>query len=605
MAVGPVVEKPGLTASRPRATATPMTEIVASPEAAAPAPTDIAPGADRRAERRRLAWLKGLFAGEGGALAGMAAAGVAGAAVAVAQAWILAGIIANAIAGAAASELWRPALLALGLIALRAGMSVVSDGLGAGAAQRIKRTIRRRALNALTQLGPAWLDHRQSGSVAATIVDQIEALDGFVSRFYPAQIMAAVVPLALLVPVFAVDPPSGWMLLAAGAATPVVMAVIGWRTGLRARAQMTALKRANGYFLDRLQGLAMLKVFGEIGRERARMTAVSDDLRRRTMGVLRLAFLSATGLELLSSVALALVAVHLAGQLLQDGGLPLAHGLFLLILVPEVFQPLRRLGIHYHDRAAAVSAAEAILELLDAADGATAEGPALTVTAPPRVSFEAVSLAYPGGRRPALDAVSFDVAPGEVVALVGGSGSGKSSLLALLLGLRRPESGTIRIDGAPLVGRALLPATAWAGQSVRILSASLRENLILARPAADDRAVEAALDACRLGDVVAGLPDGLDTQVGEGGRALSGGEARRVALARAMVRDAPLVLLDEPTANLDGESEAAVLSALRTLTEGRTVIVATHSPAVMAMADRVVRLDRGRIAETGDRSDHG
>ncbi|WPZ36630.1 thiol reductant ABC exporter subunit CydD [Thalassobaculum sp. OXR-137] len=544
-----------------------------------------------------MAWLKRLFAGQSMALSMMVAAGFLGAGVAVAQAWVIAGLIADAIGGAGIDVLWPPAILALALIVLRGGLSVAADAIGASTAFRIKQAVRGRVLAALAALGPAWLDNRASGAVTATAVDQVEALDGFVARFYPAQILAAAVPLGLLVPVFLIDLPSGGMLLAAGALTPVIMGLIGWRTGVHARSQVTAMKRANGYFLDRLQGLPTLKLFGEIGRERDRMRAVSDDLRRRTMGVLRLAFLSSTALELLSSLALALVAVHLAGSLLSGDGLALSEGLFVLILVPEIFQPLRRLGIHYHDKAAAFGAAEAILEILDAADGLPAPAESVSIHAAPQLVFEHLSLAYPGGRRVALDDVSFTVAPGEVVALVGESGSGKSTLLSILLGLRQPSSGRVLVDGVPVEGRALVPAIAWAGQRARILSASLRDNLTLGRPGASDGQLVDAVSAASLGPAIGRLPDGLDTRVGEGGRMLSAGEARRLVLARALVRDAPLVLLDEPTANLDRDSEAAVLSALRTLAKGRTVLVATHSPAVVAMADRVVRLERGRVVE--------
>jgi ATP-binding cassette, subfamily C, bacterial CydD len=573
-----------------------MAEISAS----APAPAAVSPSSaagDRSAERRRTAWLKRLAAGQRTALAAMVGLGLLVAGVAVGQAWVIAGLIADAIGGAALAALWPPALLALALIVLRAALSVVSEVVGATVSHRIRQAVRGRVLAALADLGPAWFDQRASGAVSATAVDQVEALDGFIARFYPAQILAGAVPVALLVPVFLVDPPSGWMLLAAGALTPVIMGLVGWRTGVHARSQVTAMKRANGYFLDRLQGLATLKLFGEIGRERGRMRAVSDDLRRRTMGVLRLAFLSSTALELLSSLALALVAVHLAGSLLAGDGIALAEGLFLLILVPEIFQPLRRLGLHYHDKAAAIGAAEAILEILDAAEALPPPASPLALTAAPAVTFEAVSLAYPGGRRTALDGVTFEAGAGEVVALVGESGSGKSTLLAILLGLRQATAGRILVDGAPVEGRALVPSIAWAGQRVRILSASLRDNLTLGRPGADEAVLADALAAASLGPVVGRLPGGLDTLVGEGGRMLSGGEARRVALARALVRDAPLVLLDEPTANLDPDSEAAVLSALRTLARERTVIVATHAPAVVALADRVVRLERGRVVE--------
>ena len=544
-----------------------------------------------------MAWLKRMAARQRGALATMVGIGLVSAGVAVAQAWVIARLIADAIHGAALDALWPSALLALALIVGRGFLTVGSEVAGAAAAQRIKQAARGQVLAALADLGPAWFDTRASGTVATTAVDQVEALEGFIARFYPAQILAGAVPVALLVPVFVVDPPSGWMLLAAGALTPVIMGLVGWRTGVHARSQVTAMKRANGYFLDRLQGLATLKLFGEIGRERERMRSVSADLRRRTMSVLRLAFLSATALELLASLALALVAVHLAGSLLAGGGVALAEGLFLLILVPEIFQPLRRLGIHYHDKAAAVGAAESILEILNAAEALPPHADSDALAVAPALAFENVSLVYSGGRRIALDDVSFTIAPGEVVALVGESGSGKSTVLSILLGLRRPTSGRIRVNGEPVEGRVLIPSIAWAGQTVRILSASLRENLTLGRPGADEAALADALAATALGPVVGRLPDGLDTRVGEGGRMLSGGEARRVALARALVRAAPLVLLDEPTANLDRDSEAAVLSALRTLASGRTVLVATHSPAVVSMADRVLRLDRGRLIE--------
>lgn len=566
--------------------------------------TDRPRASDRAAERRRARWLKRLLSGHRGLLAAMVAAGLAGGVAAVVQAWIVASMLAQALEGAGAARIGPLAAAALAVVLVRGALTFSADWIGAEAARAVKGSLRRDVLAALTRLGPAWLDTRASGGVAATVVDQVEAVHGFVARFYPAQILAAAIPLCLLVPVFLVDPPSGWVLLAAGAVTPVVMAAVGWRTGVTARAQMTALRRANGYFLDRLQGLATLKVFGEIGRERARMIAVSTDLRRRTMAVLRLAFLSATGLELLSSLALAVVAVHVAGQL-AAGTLTMAHGLFLLVLVPEIFMPLRRLGIHYHDKAAAVGAAEAVLEILDAADAVPAEGPPLAVTAAPEVVFDGVSLAYPGGRRPALDTVSLTVRAGEFVALVGESGSGKSSLLALLLGVRAATAGGVRVDGTPLPGRALAGAIAWAGQDARILTCSLAENLTLGRPDTDPRRVDAAVAAAQLAPLVAGLPQGLDTIVGEGGRALSGGEARRVVLARALARDAPLVLLDEPTANLDRDSEAAVLAALKHLAAGRTVIAATHAPAVMAMADRVVRLERGRVVEDRRIKDRG
>jgi len=527
----------------------------------------------------------------------VAVMGVAGL-LAVPQAWLLAGLIATLLSGTPAAGLMTPTVLVVGVLAVRAALSALAEIQASAAAQRVKAQVRAELTKALAKLGPAWLAARPSGAVTATVVDLTEALDGYVARFLPIQVLAVVLPLAFLVPVFLIDVGTGWILAIAGACVPVAMGVVGWRTAATARAQMTAMARAGGYFLDRLQGLATLKLFGEIEREAGRIAAVADDLRRRTMAVLRLAFLSSTALELLASGALAVVAIRLgAGMIDGSGTVAAREALFLLILIPEIFLPLRRLGQHYHDRAAAMAGAEAMLELLDAADAMPEESGNDRLAMPPALVFEGVSLIRQDGRRASLDAVSFTAGAGETVALVGESGAGKSSILAILLGTERPTAGRILVDGVPVAGVALRPSVAWAGQSPRVLAASLADNLRLGCPDAPVENLLTALAAVRLDQWADALPDGLDTMIGEGGRGLSGGEARRLGLARTMVRDAPLVLLDEPTANLDRTSEAAMLDALDRLRAGRTVIIATHSPAVIERADRIVRLARGRVIE--------
>ncbi len=236
-----------------------------------------------------------------------------------------------------------------------------------------------------------------------------------------------------------------------------------------------------------------------------------------------------------------------------------------------------------------------MLEILDAAGRVPAASDRRRLERAPEVAFDRVSLAYPGGRRPALDGASFRIAPGETVALVGESGSGKSSAIALLMGYERPTAGTVRLDGEAVEAAAARASIAWAGQTPRIVAGSLADNLRLGRPEASDEAVLAAAGACRVLEFADAWPDGLQTVVGEGGRGLSGGEARRVALARAFLRYAKLVLLDEPTANLDRDSEAAVLDAIDRLRVGRTVLIATHSADVVRRADRVIRLEAGRV----------
>lgn len=550
----------------------------------------------RAAERRRRQWLAGRAGIARAPLAVAIGAGFLAGLLAVVQAFLLARLIVGAIAGAGPDDLLATAALAVLAFVARAGLGVASELAGAAAASRVKRAVRAELVEALGRLGPSWLKSRRSGAVAATMIEQVETVDGYVARYLPVQALASAVPVALLVPAFLVDAGTGWILLAAGALVPVALALAGWRTGAAARRQMTRMQRLSGVFLDRLQGLATLRLFGAAERELGHLRAVADDYRASTMAVLRLAFLSSTALELLAVGALALVAGRAAGAMLE-GSLGLQAGLFLLILVPELFQPLRRLGQHYHDRAAALAAAAGMLEILDAAVALPAAGAGARLAAAPAVEFDNVRLDYPGGRRPALDGADFRIAAGETVALVGESGAGKSSVLALLLGGERPTGGRILVDGRAVAGPSLGSSIAWAGQAPRIVATTLADNLRLGKPDASDAEVRAAALACRVADFADRLPHGLETVVGEGGRGLSGGEARRVALARAFLRDAPLVLLDEPTANLDRDSEAAVLDAIDQLRRGRTVLIATHSPAVIRRADRVIRIAARQVVD--------
>jgi len=562
--------------------------------------------AQRAEERRRGQWLRERARPARTLLSATVAVGMLGGALAVAQAWLIALLFADLVAG-------RPigagvVMGTLAVVVCRALVGAAGEMLGVHAGQAVTTAIRRDALDALRRLGPAWTAERRSGEIVATLMEQIDAIEGFVARYLPTQTLASALPLALVAVVLAVDWRSGLILVGFGLAVPVVMALVGWRTAARARSQMTAMRRMSGTFLDRLQNLPTLKLFNAAWRERDRIRAVAEGFRQRTMGVLHLAFLSSTALDLLAGLAVAAVAISLIGGAVRAD---FTTVIFVILLVPEIFQPLRRLGQFYHDRAAAVGAAEAVLDVLDAADKAPdlPETEGVAATKPPALRFDRVSLAHEGGRRVALDEVSFEAPAGAMVALVGESGAGKSSILDLLAGYRLPDAGQVTVDGMPADLDRLRPLVARAGQTPRVIAGTLADNLRLGRPEAGDDALWTALETVGLADLVRALPDGLDTMVGEGARGLSGGEARRLGLARVLVRGAPLVLLDEPTANLDADSESGVLAGLDALKGRHTIVVATHAPAVIARADLVIRLDRGRVIEsrviesrvTGDR----
>lgn len=562
-----------------------------------PAPPADPPASGRSAMARLIGW-----AGPARLpLLATAVAGVGQGVLLIAQAGLFAWIVHRVAGQGADLAAVSPAFLALLVVfAGRAACVWGQEIAGARAAGRVKTALRDQLARHLLARGPAALDGRSSGAVAAALVDQVEALDGFYARFLPHLAVALLVPLAILVAIFPLDWVAGLLLLATAPLIPGFMALIGMGAAALSRRQMRVLARLGGYVLDRLQGLPTLRLFGQDQAELGRIRRVSDDYRQRTMAVLRVAFLSSAVLEFFSAVAIAMVAVYIGMSLLgifafgpgQD--LTLFSGLFILLLAPEFFQPLRTLAAHYHDRAAAIGAVQELAPLLDAPpppgvgaeDVAAATAPAATPAA--MLRLDRVDFAYAPDRPPVLSGFSLIVAAGERVALVGPSGVGKSTVLHLLLGFLAPLNGTVRVAGqAPTAGRAQV---SWIGQRPHLFHGTLADNLRLARPDADDAAVARAVAQAGLETVVARLPDGLATRLGEDGHGLSGGEAQRVAIARALLKDAPILLLDEPTAHLDGETEAAVLAALAVVAAGRTVLIATHSLAGIGWAERQVRL---------------
>jgi ATP-binding cassette subfamily C protein CydD len=555
---------------------------------------------DRAAGR----WLKRRAGLARGPIGLTAAAGIAQGLCGVAQAALIAWILQRAVMeGATLSGLWP---LFAGLLAaalLRAGAAWCWEALGAVAATQVKTRLRRQILDRVHALGPAWRAERQTGDLAVTLIERIEALDGYYARFLPQSRVAVILPLLILAAVYPVDWVSGVILTIAGPFVPLMMALIGMKAADESRKQFRTLSRMSAYFLDRLQGLSTLRLFGRAEAEVEGIALAADAFRDRTMRVLRIAFLSSASLEFFASVAVAVVATYVGLGLLGHIGwgtapnLTLFSGLFVLLMAPDFFLPLRMLAAYYHDRVAAIGAAEGLAEVLDG-EATAPSGSRSMPEGDLEIVFDSVSVAFDGGARSAMRGVSLRIAPGDHIALVGMSGAGKSTLLSLLLGFRRPDAGRVLVNGIDLAEidpEDLRRHIAWIGQAPVLFHGTLRDNIRLGRPEADDAAVERAAAEARVAEFAATLPQGLDTPVGERGIGLSGGQAQRVALARAFLKDAPLVLLDEPTASLDRDTEAEILESIRRLARGRTVIVATHSLAAMAIADRRILLEQGRV----------
>ena len=492
------------------------------------------------------------------------------------------------------------AVLPLALFAvlalLRAGLVVLGERASFNAGAAARRRLRSDALSRMLDAGPALLRRQHSAELTAVVVDRIEALDGFYSRWVPAAGLALLAPVLVAVVVLAVDPLAAAILTGAGLLVPAAMALSGLGAAAASRRQFTALARLQMRFLDRVRGIATIVLAGQAEREAVALGQAADELRRRTMKVLRMAFLSSAALD--CALALALVTLALRyGAMLSAGELAQpAEALLVLLLVPEFFAPLRAFAAAYQDRAHAATAAESLAEL-----PSPPPRPALPVrhvaARGVTVAFEDVRLTWDATRGPALDGLSFRVPAGETLVLVGPSGAGKSTVLEILLGFARPDSGRVTLNGADIASilpQALAKLTAWIGQRPVLFAGTIRDNIRFARPEASDSELADAARFARLDELVETLPQGLDTVVGEGGYGLSGGQAQRVAIARAFLKGAPLLLLDEPTAHLDPATEAAVLDGLRRLAIGRTVIVASHSAAAHAISGRRLDLRDGR-----------
>ena len=512
-----------------------------------------------------------------------------GALLVIAQAMLIAEIVVGAFQhGLSVSGLRTPLLLLVAVAVGRGLVSWLTELAAHRASAAVKSELRGRLLERATALGPGWLSGQRTGSLVALATRGVDALDDYFSRYLPQLGLAVVVPVAVLARIVTEDWVSAAIIVGTLPLIPVFMVLIGWATQSRMDRQWQLLSRLSGHFLDVVAGLPTLKVFGRAKAQAESIRRITGEYRQATMRTLRIAFISSFALELLSTLSVALVAVTI-GMRLVHGEMQLYDGLVILILAPEAYLPLRQVGTQYHAAAEGLAAAEEIFAVLETPVPASGNGPVPAGA----LAFEQVTVRYPGRAADAVTDVSFEVAPGETVALVGPSGAGKSTLLNVLLGFVPPTEGRVRIGGADLAEVDVAQwrsRVAWVPQRPQLFAGTIAENVRLARPDADDTAVRQALADAGAREFVDTLPLGADTVLGEDGAGLSAGQRQRLALARAFLADRPVLLLDEPTAALDGATEAEVVAAVRRLAAGRTVLLVVHRPALLGVADRVVRL---------------
>ncbi|MEU2239824.1 thiol reductant ABC exporter subunit CydD [Streptomyces sp. NPDC018338] len=524
-------------------------------------------------------------------LAAVVVLGLAGAALVIAQAMFIAEIVVGAFQkGLSVSDLTTPLLLLAGVAVARGLVSWLTELAAHRASAAVKSELRGRLLARSAALGPGWLSGQKAGSLIALATRGVDALDDYFARYLPQLGLAVVVPVAVLARIVTEDWVSAAIIVVTLPLIPIFMILIGWYTQARMDRQWKLLSRLSGHFLDVVAGLPTLKIFGRAKAQAESIRTITSEYRQATMRTLRIAFLSSFALELLATLSVALVAVTI-GMRLVHGELDLYTGLVILILAPEAYLPLRQVGAQYHAAAEGLAAAEEIFEVLEqpVRGGGTGAVPESV-----RLELDRVTVRHAGRAEPALDAATLTVEPGETVALVGPSGVGKSTLLDVVLGFVTPEEGgSVRVGGEDLTAldlEAWRSRIAWVPQRPYLFAGTIAENVRLARPDASDEAVREALRDAGADGFVRGLPEGLDTPLGEDGAGLSAGQRQRLALARAFLADRPLLLLDEPTAALDGETEAGVVDAVRRLAVGRTVLLVVHRPALLAVADRVVSL---------------
>lgn len=559
--------------------------------------------------------LAGLVGPEAAAISRAAVLSAAANALWLAQAALLAWAIGGLVSGAPSPGLSVEAAAAgfLALAALRIALDASAARLGFAAAERVALRAREALLAALARFSPLDAGRPPAGTSAAVLSQHVEALIPYLTRHRQASMRLALLPAAILAVTLCFSWAAALILVLAGPVIPLFMGLIGMEARSASERQLAAIGSLGGYLLDRLQGLTTIRLHGAADRIAGQLEQRAAAIHLGTMRVLRLAFVSSAVLELFAALGIAMLAVYVGFSLVGylgfgtwRGGLGLAEGLFLLLIAPELFQPLRDYAAAYHDRAAALAAARGIGRILEhpgprlVGGGDAAPASAAGADASPAIALEGVSLDFGAGRAPVLRNVSLAIRPGEHVALVGPSGSGKSMILGLIAGWIGPGAGTVRCAGEPLddtTADAWRSRVAWLGQRPAFVKGSLGANLALGRARPDPSQVARALTLAAAATVVDRLPRGLAAPLGEAGHGLSGGEAQRLALARAALAEADVILADEPTEHLDEATALAVIDGLLAIARGRTLVAATHDPRLMARMERVI--DLGALRSPG------
>ncbi|MEI7847146.1 MAG: thiol reductant ABC exporter subunit CydD [Chloroflexota bacterium] len=528
------------------------------------------------------------------------------------QAWYLASIVNDVfLKNISRSLLGLPLGLLLAIVAAKA-ISIWGAELSANTvAQRVKTDLRERMLKHLTALGPAFTQGERTGELAAAGIEGVEALDAYFSQYLPQLILAASIPLTILLLIFPIDILTGIVFLLTAPLVPFFMILIGKSAEALTGRQYASLSRLSAHFYDVLQGLTTLKALGQAKGQAKVIAGVSEQYRSATMQVLRVTFLSALALELLTTLSTAIVAVEIGLRLLY-GKLEFLPAFFILVVAPDFYLPLRQLGLKYHSGMSGATAAKRIFEILDTplpaqatAEDATSESGSYLPESF-EIRFEKVTYQYPGRETPAISDLSFCLEHGQLTALVGASGAGKSTIASLLLRFIEPDSGHIQV-GKQALGRLQTTdwrkQVAWVPQNPYLFHDSLAANLRLAKPEASEAELVKACEQAGLMDFIANLPQGFESLVGERGARLSGGQAQRLALARAFLKDASFLLLDEPTSSQDPGLEAELRSSMQRLLQGRTALVIAHRLSTVYQANQILVLEGGRIVETGTHSE--
>lgn len=528
------------------------------------------------------------------------------------QAWFLAGVLDKAIVqGLPKEALVSDIAFVVVLIIVRTLLSWQGERAGIKASEKIKYLVRQALFADILNRGPSWTRQQASGALASVLVEQVEAFDGYFSQYIPSLISGTFLPIAFALVVFPVDWVAGLLLLITAPLIPVFMALVGWGAEAASRRHLEAFARLSGFFADRIRGLSTFKLYGQAEVEAQRVVEASETLRDKTMSVLRIAFLSSATLEFFAALGVAGTALYIGLTYLDfinlrgANILTLQAGMFCLLMAPEVYNPLRQFAAHYHDRANARAAVAEIHNLFNSLPeelNNTAKDPCddEQITTNPkqlgsfRLRTENLTIKAPGQEQPLIKDLSFNLEAGQVIAIMGDSGIGKTSLLETLAGLRAAE-GNIYLAEHPLnewSPSLLRQQLTLIGQHPYVQTGTIADNLRLAAPEADEKALLNAVKLASMNDFLDKLPDGLETRLETRGYGLSGGQLQRIALARLFLRNPRIILLDEPTANLDPETRELVMDNLFDFAHNRSLLIVTHDPAVAQRADIVWRLEK-------------